>query len=136
MSNIIRKPYEISLWDDILVFVVEGPDGALVEYEKYIPTEATGPVKAQYYKERKLCVIGSDTMESPARATTPKLVSNVNGQNTLTFNLYYKYYDEEVDDMVFNPYHKLLTNERKIKLRHGTLGASDTKWYDFIIKNV
>ena len=136
MSNIIRKPYEISLWDDILVFVVEEPDGTIVEYEKYIPTEATGVVKAQYYKERKLCVIGSDTMESPARATAPKLVSNVNGQNTLTFNLYYKYYDEEVDDMVFNPYHKLLTNERKIKLRHGTLGEPDTKWYDFIIKNV
>ena len=136
MSNIIRKPYEISLWDDILVFVVEEPDGTIVEYEKYIPTEATGVVKAQYYKERKLCVIGSDTMESPARATAPKLVSNVNGQNTLTFNLYYKYYDEETDDMVFNPYHKLLTNERKIKLRHGTLREPDTKWYDFIIKNV
>lgn len=136
MSNIIRKPYEISLWDDILVFVVEEPDGTIVEYEKYIPTEAIGVVKAQYYKERKLCVIGSDTMESPARATAPKLVSNVNGQNTLTFNLYYKYYDEEADDMVFNPYHKLLTNERKIKLRHGILGEPDTKWYDFIIKNV
>jgi hypothetical protein len=46
MSNIIRKPYEISLWDDILVFVVEEPSGTIVEYEKYIPTEATGVVKA------------------------------------------------------------------------------------------
>lgn len=146
MSNIIRKPYEISLWDDILVFVIDcfNDNDELLEtitleksMENFEPPEGTKNTKvSQYYKERKLCVIGSDTMESPARATSPKLVSNVNGSNTLTFNLYYKYYDEEADDMVFNPYHKLLTNERKIKLRHGALGAPGTKWYDLIIKNV
>ena len=68
MSDIIKKPYEISLWDDILVFVVKKSDGTEVEYEKYIPDEATGSVKTQYYKERKLCIIGSNTMTSPARA--------------------------------------------------------------------
>ena len=135
MSNMIKKPYEISLWDDVLVFVVEN-NGTKVEYEQSIPEDAIGKVVAQYYKERKLCVIGSDTMESPARATAGKLISNVNGSNTLTFNLYYRYYDEDLDDMVFNPFHKLLTNERKIKLRHGALGAQDTKWYDLIIKNI
>ena len=29
-----------------------------------------------------------------------------------------------------------MVNERKIKLRHGELGASDCKWYDFVIKNI
>jgi hypothetical protein len=29
-----------------------------------------------------------------------------------------------------------MVNERKIKLRHGELGESDCKWYDFVIKNI
>ena len=98
----------------------------------------------QYYKERKLCIIGSDTMTSPARAIQSKLVSSTNGSNTLTFSMYYKYYDEEEDEIVVNPYNKLLTNERKIKLRYGPPVDSDipdseapnTKWYDFVIKDV
>lgn len=135
MSDIIRKPYEISLWDEVLTFVVQVGEN-IEEYSQYIPSETKGQVVAQYYKERKLCVIGSDTMEAPCRAIQPKLVSNINGANTLTFNMYYKYYDEELDEITFNPFHKLLTNERKIKLRYGAPDATDTKWYDLIIKNV
>ena len=90
----------------------------------------------QFFKEQKICVIGSDTMETPIRAHNPKLVANTNGSSTLTFTLYYKYYDEDSQELVDNPFVKLLVNERKIKLRHGPIGADNTKWYDFVIKNV
>jgi hypothetical protein len=90
----------------------------------------------QYYKERKICIIGSNTMDTPIRATSGKLVSNVNGSNTLTFNMYSKYYDEEAGEFYDNPFLKLLVNERKVKLRYGALGSADCKWYDFIIKDV
>jgi hypothetical protein len=75
-------------------------------------------------------------MDSPIRAISSKLVSNVNGSNTLTFNLYSKYYDEDSGSLLDNPFLKLLVNERKVKLRYGALGAPDTKWYDFVIKDV
>jgi hypothetical protein len=67
--GIIKKPYEISLWEDILVFVVTRADGIIEEYENSIPETAIGTVTAQYYKERKICTIGSDTMDTPIRAT-------------------------------------------------------------------
>ena len=90
----------------------------------------------QFFREKKICVIGSDTMDTPIRVHNPKLVANTNGSSTLTFTLYYKYYDEDSQELVDNPFAKMLVNERKIKLRHGPLGADNTKWYDFVIKNV
>jgi hypothetical protein len=90
----------------------------------------------QFFKERKICVIGSDTMDSPIRAHEPKLTANTNGSSTLTFNMYYKYYDYETDSLVDNPFIKLLVNEKKVKLRHGEHGANGAKWYDFVIKGV
>ena len=90
----------------------------------------------QYYKERKICTIGSDTMDTPVRATSAKLVSNVNGSNTLSFNMYSRYYDEEAGDFYDNPFRKLLVNERKLKLRYGALNTVDCKWYDFVIKDI
>ena len=90
----------------------------------------------QYYKERKICTIGSDTMNTPIRAVQGKLVSNINGSNTLTFTMYSRYYDDEVKEYYTNPYLKLLVNERKVKLRYGVIGEADCKWYDFIVKNV
>ena len=62
MNNIFNKPYEISLWEDVLTFVVQGADG-ITEYEEKIPSEASGQVIAQYFKERKICVIGSKLNE-------------------------------------------------------------------------
>ena len=123
--DIRKKPYEISLWEDVLTIV----------YEDGFETEGTiinghGPVVAQYYKERKICVIGSDTMDTPIRATQPKLVTKVNGENILTFNMYSHYYDTASDEFYINPFIGLLINERKIKLRYGAPGAVDTKWYD------
>ena len=127
----LKKPYEISLWEDILTFVYE--DGS--KSQEKIESEH-GAVVNQYYEEQKICIIGSDTMDTPVRAFQPKLVSKVNGENILTFDMYSHYYDEEVDGYLANPFIGLLINERKIKLRYGKLGASDTKWYDLIVKNV
>ena len=140
MENILKKPYEISLWEDILVFRVRYYDKTskeLVAVKEYFdslanfePIENTITEIDQYYKERKLCIIGSNTMSSPIRATKPKLVSNINGSNTLTFTMYLKYWNDEIEDFEDNPYTSLLVNERKIKLFH------DGKWYDFIIKEI
>ena len=90
----------------------------------------------QFFKERKICVIGSDSMDTPIRVYNPKLVSNTNGSSTLTFSMFYKYYDTESGQLLDNPFIKFMVNERKVKLRHGELGASDCKWYDFVIKNI
>ena len=129
--DIVKKPYEISLWEDVLTFVYA--DGTESE-EKIIDNH--GAVVAQYYKERQLCIIGSDSMNTPIRATQGKLVSKVNGENILTFNMYSHYYDTQQEEYLTNPYIGLLVNERKLKLRHGAVGAEDTKWYDLIIKEV
>ena len=134
--DIARKPYEISLWEDVLTFVVQRADGMKIEYEERIPSDASGQVIAQYYKERKICIIGSDTMNTPIRAVQGKLVSKINGENTLTFNMYFHYLDELSGEFYTNPFISLLFNERKVKLRYGALGAEGTKWYDFVIKNV
>lgn len=129
--GILKKPYEISLWEDVLTF----------RYQDGTETEGSienghGPVTNQYYKERKICIIGSDTMDTPIRATQPKLVTKVNGENILTFNMYSHYYETKNDEYYVNPFIGLLINERKIKLRYGALGAEDTKWYDLVIKNI
>ena len=145
MSNIKKKPYEISLWDDILVFRVTyyNSDGEKVKTKEYLGSlanfeeiEGTTTKVTQYYKERKICIIGSDTMDSSIRATSGKLVSSINGSNTLTFNIQSHYYDEETKELVKNPFLKFLVNERKIKLRHGSLIDKDCKWYDFVIKDI
>lgn len=129
--DLIRKPYEISLWEDILTFVYE--DGKETEGKV---ENGHGAVTAQYYKERKICIIGSNTMNTPIRAVNGKIKSNVNGSNELTFDMYSHYYDEESDELITNPFINLLINERKVKLRYGELGAPDTKWYDLIIKRI
>ena len=101
-----KSSYEISLWEDYR----DGTD-------------------FKYLKERKLVVIGSDTMTSPCRAVEPKLVENINGTNTFTFKMYYTYTDEFTGEKYTNPFLKMLVNERKVKVKW------EDKWYDFIIKN-
>ena len=135
--GIIKKPYEISLWEDVLTFVYK--DG-FESTEKIVSDH--GEVIAQYYDERKICIIGSNTMDTPIRAVQPKLVSKINGENVLTFNMYSHYYDNETEQFIENPFIGLLINERKIKLRYGeavtdeTLDPNKTKWYDLVIKNI
>lgn len=104
----MKDKYEISLWEDY-------------QSENDI-----------YYSERKIAVIGSNDMTSPCRAYNPKLVQNVNGTNTFTFDMYMTYKENFVkdgEDKTFtNPFLALLVNERKVKV------LWKEKWYDFIIK--
>lgn len=105
-----KKPHEISIWDDVW------------NNEK------------KYYEEQKVCNIGSNNMTTPIRAFNPKMVSNINGSNTFTFDLNFRYWDDNLGDFVENPFVSLLYNERKIKVREGT--PPNAKWYDLIIKDV
>ena len=93
------KPYEISVWDDVLTYVVKNGDTtSLVTSLDGIE----GEVINQFYDEQKLCIIGSNTMTSPARALNPTLTRNVNGQVTLDFQMYRRYYDNEKEEKVDN----------------------------------
>lgn len=109
-----KNKYEISLWEDRLV-----PQTG--EGQSIVP---------EHYEEEKVCIIGSDTMTSQARALEPKLVRNVNGTNKLTFKLYYTYIDNETGKRVQNPFISLLVNERKVKCKW------EGQWYDFVIKGI
>lgn len=131
MSYLIKKPYEISVWEDVLTFVDN--QGNLITS---IPEDYSQPLITQFYDERKICVIGSDTMNTPIRAVEPQLTSGINGTCTLTFSLYYKYYDEETGERYDNPFVRYLVNERKIKLRHGAHNDPNCKWYDMVIKSI
>ena len=106
MSDKLQKPYEISIWEDVLV----------EEEDK------------SYYKEIKIATIGSDQMTAPSRTSNPIFTQNVNGEITLTFDMVHKYYDSLLDDYIVNPLEKYLINERKVKLWY------DDEWYDFVIK--
>lgn len=110
MQEVFKKPYEISVWEDILVPATE--------------------TKPSYYKEKKIAVIGSSKFmpDVPNRAYDPILTQNINGEITLTFSLAYKYYDPGVGEVVTNPFASYLVNERKIKLFY------NGDWYDFVIK--
>ncbi len=96
--------YEISLWED---YQIEGES---------------------FFRERKIAVIGSDTMEAQARALEPNLVEEINGSNTFTFKMYYTYLDNATGEKYANPFAKYLVNERKVKV------FWKDKWYDFVIK--
>lgn len=87
--------YEISVWEDYFV-------------------PASGSTES-HYEERKLCVIGSNTMTDGSRALEPNLVLNVNGTHILTFKLYLSYIDTTTGERIDNPFVKLLVNERKVK---------------------
>ena len=93
-------------------------------------TQPTYKVLNRYTREVKVATIGSSTMDNPIRAFNPKLVQNVNGSNTLTFQIYSKYYDEEAEEFKDNPFINLLVNERKVKLYY------EDQWYEFVIKKI
>lgn len=109
--------YEISVWEDYFV-------------------PASGSIES-HYEERKLCVIGSNTMTDGSRALEPNLVLNVNGTHTLTFKLYLSYIDTITGERIDNPFVKLLVNERKVKAYwdNGQEDIND-KWYDLVVKDI
>ena len=111
-----KDKYEISLWEDYLV------PATIIDGKEDVPA---------HYEERKIAVIGSDSMTSSCRAYNPKLVENINGTNDFTFEMFYTYRENNsaegnVDQQ--NPFLNLLVNERKVKCKW------KDKWYDFIIK--
>lgn len=111
-----KDKYEISLWEDYLV------PATIIDGKEDVPA---------HYEERKIAVIGSDSMTSPCRAYNPKLIENINGTNSFTFEMFYTYRENNgteanVDQQ--NPFLNLLVNERKVKCKW------KDKWYDFIIK--
>lgn len=109
--------YEISVWEDYFV-------------------PASGSIES-HYEERKLCIIGSNTMTDGSRALEPNLVLNVNGTHTLSFKMYLFYIDTLTGERVDNPYVKLLVNERKIKVYwdNGQEDEND-KWFDLVVKDI
>lgn len=111
-----------------------------VIYYKEISSPWLPNVVQSFFKETKLATIGTNTMESPARCVNPKLTRKVNGENTLVFTMYYRYWDDEAQNLVYNPFNQYMVNERKVKLRVGPAASSPEddccKWYDFVIKNV
>lgn len=109
--------YEISVWEDYFV-------------------PASGSIES-HYEERKLCIIGSNTMDDGSRALEPNLILNVNGTHTLSFKMYLFYIDTFTGERVDNPYVKLLVNERKIKVYwdNGQEDEND-KWFDLVVKDI
>ena len=105
MADMLLKPYELSVWEE--------------ELDK----------SGEYYKENKIAVIASSTLDTPEAAHSLVLHKNVNGETTLTFSIQYRYFDPMSEEMVVNPFAQYLVNERKVKLKY------DDQWYDFIIRN-
>ena len=127
MNELLKKPYQISLWEDKVVYIIE-QEGIIKEVEILPPDNYI--LLNEYNKEIKVAIIGSDTMDSPIRAISPKLTRNLNGTNSLSFQLYYRYFDEEEEEYKTNPFTSLMVNERKVKLNY------DGEWFDLIIKQI
>ena len=106
MGEYLIKPYEISVWKNELI-----QDG-----------------NEQRFVERKLAIIGSNTMTGLNKVYDPVFNKKMNGEKSLTFSLKYKYVDTYTGEEVTNPFVSLLTNESRIKLHY------DDKWYEFTVK--
>lgn len=103
MEERLIKPYEISVWKEEIINGV--------------------------FTEKKLAIIGSDTMTGYNKVYDPVFNKKINGEKSLTFSLKYKYFDPFVGSEDFvNPFAGLLTNEVKVKLHY------DDEWYEFIVK--
>ena len=102
----MKSKYEISIWAD--------------EFNEEL----------NRFVEKKLMVIGSDTMTSENRARDPKMINNINGTNKFSFTIYDNYIDTRTGELIKNPYVPYLVNERKIKV------FWKDEWYDLLIKQI
>lgn len=125
--SILERTYEISLWEDILTFV----DIYGNEYTRILDNTN---IKTSYFKERKICVIGSNETKSKINIFNTIFEREITGKNVLKFSILSKYLDEETNELVENPFIQFLINERKVKLK--IIEKGQIKWYDFIIKNI
>lgn len=83
----------------------------------------------KYLDEKKVIVIGSNTMTSKNKVYSPQLVQSITGISTLTFSLYKNYWDDAEQKFIDNPFIDLLVNETKIKLN------KNGEWFDFLVKS-
>lgn len=128
MNGLLKKPYQISLWED-RVYYVYSKNGTIYETDS-LPVGEDFTLINEYTKELRLAIIGSDTMESNIKAINPILTRDLNGSNNFSFQLPYRYYDESLEDFQTNPFTTLMINERKLKLNY------DGEWFEFIVKNI
>ena len=131
MAELLQE-YELSIWHD-------ANDSNVESIGRFI--------------EKKVAVIGSNSLITPTKAYNVSLKENVNGEKTLTFSLPRAYRDKD-GELKDNPFLSLLTAERKLKLREGpeynyftgengvfnpeepSAIDSEERWSDFIIKTV
>ena len=132
MNDIVKNSYEISLWEDIKKYEVYR-NGTLEVVEDI---EENDIIVNSFYDEHQLAIIGSNTATSPTRVFEPEFIEKVNGEIQLNFSIYSNYYDEEKNEIVFNPFINLLCNERKVKLGFRRGVDEEKEWYDFIIKDI
>lgn len=107
---ILRDSYELSLWRDVLVNDTE---------DSY-----------SHFEDKKIAIIGSNSMPAEWRAQEPIFTQNINGSYQLSFYMFYTYIDTYTGEKVRNPFVGKIHNEDKIKLHY------KGEWYDFIVKNV
>ena len=128
MDILSKRPHEVSIWDDVLVAVdVNGN-----EHEGIVDTSQY-EIVGQYYKEKKICAIGSDVLNSAIHIFDTQLSSKVGAASTLTFSINAKIPNEE-GELIDNPFIPYLVNERKVKLKHYPNGS--LAWSDFVIKKI
>ena len=111
------KNYEISVWNDEIT---------TKNFSFSYNTKST-ICSIDHVDEKKRCIIGSSLQEDVKYAHEPKWITNVNGTHTLTFYMFYKYYNKETGKLEENPYIQFLSNEQKIKLK------LENKWFDLVI---
>ena len=108
--SILRKPYEISLWED-----------------EWIAAAGSNPA---HFQEKRILTIGSDKMEYQGRAIEPNLVRKTNGEVSFSFKMYYQFVDTVTGEAVDNPFTNYIANESKIKLQY------NGEWFDLLVKNI
>ena len=138
--SIIKRPYEISVWRDVLTNDSGTNTPTALPNIDYTSENLTSPVDSAYenglyLQEEKIAIIGSNTMTSQNKVSEPVLHLDVKGTTTLTFDIYRRYYDNQTGELVENPFFQYIQNEQKIKLYYDD-GTSEDKWRDFIITSI
>ena len=100
MSDILKKPYEISLWNDEQHYIVETNNSGTLTYSDVVAPVilAQGQrIVNDYIKEVKVGVLGSDQFDHDIRAFSPKLTMSLNGSHKLVFSIYAKYWNDQLE---------------------------------------
>lgn len=148
MEN-IKVPYELSMWVTESRYVVEINGQTQIVNSLKNLNNPLNPInyvlKNEYMEEVKLFDLASNKFVSPISAYKLQFTQNVNGSNDLTFNVPYKYYNEDTNTIELNPFINYLIPDRHLKLQYDYErdangiylkdldGNLIPKWYDLII---